>query len=79
MKKPKTVYVVTIEHRHGIDTYVCATNEGAWKQLHDYVKEWWESEAVPGEIPEHPPEAVRDYFDHVETEFYGLEETLLRP
>ena len=79
MKKPKTVTVVTIEHRHGTDTYVCATNAGAWKMLREYVAEWWETEAVPGKIPKHAVDAVNAYFSHLDTEFYAIEETLLRP
>lgn len=38
------VYVVTYDHRHGDDVWVCATNDGAWKTCADTALEWCDDE-----------------------------------
>lgn len=34
------VYVVTYDHKHGTDVWVCATEAGAWKSCADVSMEW---------------------------------------
>lgn len=75
------VWVLQINHRHGTDTFVHRTAEGANDELFDYVKMWW-SEAVSryGELPEAMPqdrdEAVNEYFESMQdVESYTLEQS----
>lgn len=76
----QSVWLLQIDHRHGINTYVCASNEIALGLLDEYVEEWWDSEI--GDSVEKP--ALRDhrieaYFDRMEEtegeESYSLEIT----
>jgi len=34
------VYVVTYDHKHGCDTWVCATEDGAWRSAAEVALEW---------------------------------------
>lgn len=70
------VTVLLIEHKHGLNTYVCATPKIAWQELYKYVREWW-STAFPNDIkqPEcvdDPAPYIDDYFAEMENESYSL-------
>lgn len=60
----KTVWVLTIEHRHGRDTLAFERKTAAEGHLFDYVKKWW-SKAVGDHLPmpEDPQLAIETYFD----------------
>lgn len=73
-----TVHVVTIEHRHGLDTSVHATHDGACKRLYDWVNYEWDEEmrdAQGGVLarPKDPEEMVEMYFEYVDSETYYLD------
>ena len=65
------VYVVSIEHRHGVTVFVHTTIEGAEKALHEWVVENWTSADA---IPDDRQEAVDRYFDHLSGESYWMSE-----
>jgi len=70
------VYILTIEHRYGINTYAATTRAGVERQLVDYVDSWrlMESELHIeldyDDFPEDPTERVAYYFDNCDDESY---------
>lgn len=81
-----TVWILTIDHRHGRDISVNETEEGALAACAEYGRQWW-SELVGRnddvELPEEPPtdnvEAIKLYFDTVGDEYYELEQAAVGP
>jgi len=75
-----TVYVVAIEHKHGMNTSVFETREDAQASLYEYVKEWWDSDGPQGEeIPTNASQAIERYFHHdYVTESYTLQECIVQ-
>jgi hypothetical protein len=74
---PARVWVLGISHRHGYDTYVCASDTLAYFQLTSYVHGWWDEVldddgAVLSEPPEDDEEAIRLYFQTNEDEHWGI-------
>jgi len=68
-----TVWVLTVEHKHGHDTSVHSTPAGADARLLDYVQTWWDrrvfdDDGNPMPIPADPDEAIEAYFDSDGTE-----------
>jgi hypothetical protein len=73
--KPKNksmVWVLVINHRHGTDIDVFATEDLARESLLEYVTDWWSE--VGGTQPTSPYQAVDRYFQTVDGEWYELEE-----
>lgn len=75
-----TVWVLTVDHRHGRDTWVHATEEGAFGHLADYVSDWWtelvgrnDRVELPDEAPADTREAINTYFETVGDEYYDIE------
>lgn len=67
-----TIWIVTVEHRHGHDNWVSHTEAGAISQLATYCRENWEDSAAPdAEIPEDDQQCVELYFDENTIEFYS--------
>ena len=65
------IYILTIEHRHGINTYPCITEEIARRELTNYVAEWWVGEEVPNDVDE----MIDEYFENQEPEeCYSIED-----
>lgn len=71
-----TVYVLTIDHKHGTNTYAHRTAEGAHQSLMDYIAEWWGDCGFDGPVPEDDAEAIALYFDAT-AETYWLDSTIL--
>ena len=67
------VWVVNVSHRHGVNIYVAATEELAWDELYQYVKDNWEYELGGTSMPEGRDDAIGMYFERVEEEFYDLD------
>jgi hypothetical protein len=84
-KDDVTVWVLSIDHRHGTNVYVHETEPGAKDSLVDYVRENWEDEVGRGfsELDAEPPaddqEAIDAYFDEVADESYILTNEVLLP
>jgi hypothetical protein len=70
-KTTQVVQVLTIQHKHGTDMWVCATPELALAYLDGFVREWWESE-LDDEMPESEDERIKDYFEGVDEESYSI-------
>ncbi len=71
------IYLATIEHDHGVNTYVCATHTRAWHEIAKFAREFWHE---IGNDPQPPAgmtnqEIVDTYFaaKH-DSEFYNIEE-----
>lgn len=60
---PREVWVLTINHNHGLDTFAHACEAAAYAQLDAYVQKWWEHEVTGHELPDDPDERIRAYFD----------------
>jgi hypothetical protein len=72
------VWTLAISHKHGIDTTVHASIEGARDWLMDWCKEWWMPEF--GEQPLTTDELIDRYFEEMEDrEWYELNETQVLP
>jgi len=69
----RLVYVTSIEHKYGTNIYVNKTEEGARTEIEDYVIENWDSEMPKGQLIQVSENAVEDYFNEVEEEFYFTE------
>ena len=72
------VWVITVEHRHGSDTWVRKSENGAISSLAAYVSEWW-SETGQSDMPTDAAEAIEKYFALVSDEFYSLEQFEVQP
>jgi len=78
-KKKNKVYVLCIDHRHGTDVSVHRTRKGVEDHLALWVATWWAEEQENysrlGEQPADPADAVVEYFDIVDEEYYEITET----
>jgi len=67
MNKPQqpqiTVHIATVSHRHGTDAFVALTEDGLFKELAKYCREWW-GEEIGRELkrPRSNRELVDAYF-----------------
>lgn len=72
-----TVELLSIEHRHGTDHYVCASEDVATRELDNYVQQWWEQELPDKPMPEDPNQRIVRYFDAMgdcsQPEYYNIE------
>jgi hypothetical protein len=72
------VWVLTIEHRHGQETFVCKTEAVAWKTLANYVDEWWDQEiGLDVRRPKKDETAISRYFDKSNEQYELNEVTVL--
>ena len=83
-----TLYTLTIDHKHGTDTRVFRTEEGAHAALASWAREWWpvevgrwrdEDDNCPTQeqfdaLPDN--EAISEYFERV-NESYSLDSATL--
>lgn len=70
---PREVWVLAINHRHGVDTFAHASEAAAHAQLDDYVQTWWDDEVVGHDMPEDSEERIRLYFgEFVPAESYEI-------
>ncbi len=74
--------ILTIDHNHGTNTYLCRTEEVADRELFNYVKEHWDVKTNWQEqdggplyaMPLEPAQAIETYFSyHSEDEFYTID------
>ena len=74
------VWVLNIDHQHGNNISVHATEAGAVAELYEYVSDFWEQETAREdfltnpEIPMDQQEAIRAYFTLWTDEYYSIEE-----
>ncbi|MDY7079325.1 MAG: hypothetical protein SXV54_20620 [Chloroflexota bacterium] len=74
----KRVAVLTIDHRHGTNVYVCKGSEVAASVLAQYVRKWWNENDL-GEQPADDWETIDTYFDTYLEETYEIHDlTVLR-
>lgn len=80
-----TVWLLSIEHRHGVNYSAHITESGAERGLLSHVAEWWDDEMqrrlgddLPP-MPEEPQEAIAAYFAEIEDEFWTIEEIPVLP
>ncbi len=84
---PGTVWVLTVDHRHGQDMWVHETEAGAKGSLAGYVREWWSEltgrwdarEDLPAEAPDDDDEAIATYFENVDDEWSTLNQAAVLP
>jgi hypothetical protein len=63
-----TVWVLQIEHKHGDDISVYASEEAALNAVGEYVRTWWNDMLVDGielSMPESRDEAIEEYFEEM--------------
>jgi len=74
------VWVLVIEHDHGLDVSAHADEQHARDALAAYVEQWWDHE-IDRECDAMPAErdkAIEAYFEIVEGESYLLQEVTVR-
>lgn len=65
MKATIPIWVVTVTHKHGHDTYLAGTKREAYTTLDQYVSEWWDSEIVSSlQKPKAIRARIARYFSH---------------
>jgi hypothetical protein len=88
LKQPLKVFTASVDHKHGVNTYMARSEDGTYEELHEYVQEGWEeiesdvafANEVDGfPIPEDHKEAVELYFEHHPNEYLSIEDTELLP
>ena len=64
------LFVVTITHQFGHNITVHRTEEGAFREVHGFVRDWWTDECQDelGDMPDDRMEAIGAYFVHREPE-----------
>lgn len=63
MSEPETVHLTVVHHKHGINSYVNRTQEGADQTLADYCREWWNQWFDDGDLPpKSNEEVIEKYF-----------------
>lgn len=68
---PDKLTVLTIENRHGTDSWICEDMDVAYEILDKYVKDWWAEESDDGEdIPEDRDERIERYFEEIVADEY---------
>lgn len=77
MSKKDIVYITVITHKQGINLYANKTQEGAFKEVEQYVIDNWTSE-MPDEAKWKKDTAVEDYFEEMtgrlcNYEFYDID------
>lgn len=78
------VFTLTIDHRHGTDVYVNATEEGRLGALYGYACAWWADarrgdDTLPAAPPEDADDAIDLYFDALGgEESYSLDEVVVQ-
>ena len=63
------LFIATIDHKNGVNTYISTTERGLTKQIDSYVKEWWESEDLGFPMPEDMDDRIDQYFAAVSQEY----------
>lgn len=72
-----TVYVLNIEHRHGMNTTVHSTEAAARNELSTYVRQFWHEVADVSGCPGIAPgddDAIAKYFEFSHDERYSISE-----
>lgn len=69
-----TVIVVHISHRHGSGSEVFSTAEKASAYLAAWAREWWHEIDSGTPAPHDDQEAIEQYFDSNDSEFYDWDE-----
>lgn len=77
MSDELTVYILSIDHKHGTNTYSHRTAEGAHRSLVSYVTEFWDT-WVNAPMPADDDEMIELYFDQASgEESYWVDEITL--
>lgn len=66
------VYVLTIDHKHGMDVWAFSSRDKLDAKLIAYVNEWFFDE-IGEPRPENDGDAILEYFDRAD-EFYSTHE-----
>lgn len=76
----RTVHILTIDHRHGTDTFVVHNPGQAEEMIGHYVDEWWETDGPDEPMPEDAEEKVARYFEfQAGRESYSITEARIEP
>lgn len=79
-QEPQFAYVLTIDHRHGTNTTVHRSNEGATAELATFCRQWAESDAkITNADGMEDSDLIEAYFAAMgeQDEFYSIERTEL--
>lgn len=73
------VWILVVNHRHGLTVSAHRSFDGASACLYEYVSDWWDKEmanAFAGllkPLPEDAEEAIATYFEHMaDSEWYEI-------
>jgi hypothetical protein len=70
---PSMIWTLLIEHDHGNNLTLHATEAAATDAAFSYVSEWWERELPGKRMPADPTKAIKSYFDKVDRESFAIE------
>lgn len=73
------IYVTTIRHDYGFDTWIDATRKKAISRLAKYCRNWWTDEITSENCPRKNSEVVDRYFELCETEYYDISVHKIQP
>ena len=70
-----TIHVLVVDTDEGPVVWACQSEEAAWRELEEYVREHW-----PGDrpFPEDPTDAVEQYFQE-SLDTYSIEQVAVQP
>ena len=71
------IYIATIEHKHGTNTYAARSESGLFEAIDEYVREWWDDEMADEIMPNNLQDRIDAYFEDTEYEFFDQYETEL--
>lgn len=64
------ITTLVIHHKHGVNVYPCASPEIADAYLYDYIVSWWADAYGDEPIPDDDAQAIEQYFDVSQDEYY---------
>lgn len=63
------VWIAGVSHRHGVDLFVAATEDGLYAKLAGYARDWWHEAGLPEEDKDGEDRAVVEgYFGNMMSE-----------
>lgn len=75
MKKVQKVFLVVVHHKHGEDTYINATRDGATDALYEYAVSWWgDAFDREGDPPAPTVDSTDDKWEAITAYFERMEE-----
>ena len=63
------IYTLIIEHKFGVNLYLCDSEKAALEQLEGFVSHWYLTETEEDRPEKLTPEDIKKYFDRTEESY----------